>query len=415
MNELPDRSIVVAGAGLAGLRASVQLRAAGWTGSLVVIGDEPHLPYNRPPLTKEALVDGVDDAVLRFAVPDAVAGIEFRLGTRVESCNRARRTLTLATANGRRETIQYEGLVVATGVRPRRLPWSAALSRRHTVRTLDDASALRRQLMVGSSVVVIGGGFIGCEVAASARALGCHVTVIEPFATPLYRALGSMVGAELQRRHEARGVVFEVGRTVVSVQMVGEAATVVLDSGLSLKADVVVEAVGSVPNVEWLDGQGFDLIDGIRCDANLHPLGPDGPVENIVALGDVARFPIALFGEEPVRIEHWNMPGDTAAHAARSLLDGMRGGHTDASVFTPLPSFWTDQYGDRFQFFGMPTLGSDDARVLEGDLRGECVIGYHRNGTLVGFALLGKRGRMMHYRTKLLDDLRLAAAEGASR
>jgi hypothetical protein len=177
--------------------------------------------------------------------------------------------------------------------------------------------------------------------------------------------------------------------------------------------EVVVEAVGSVPNTDWLAGQGLDLTNGVLCDEDLHPLTEGGPLRHVVALGDVARFPVRLFGAGPVRIEHWQMAGDCARHAARSLIAGVTKGQPDDAASELLPSFWTDQYATRIQFFGLPALGLEDVRVLEGDLRHEAVVGYHRGDTLIGFALLGMRRRMVPYRQQLVEGLRVAAAETA--
>lgn len=394
-----SRTIVVVGAGLAGLRASEQLRAQGWTDSIVVVGDEVHPPYNRPPLTKTALRDGVDPTVLAFRQRASTADVEWRLGCRVESVDLAARTLALADGS----SLAYDGLVIATGVRSRRLAIGAPLELRHTIRRIEDAQALHEKLRPGARVVVVGGGFIGCEVAVTASGLGCSVTVVEPFKTPLEGPAGVLVGAEVQRRHEAHGVVFRLGRTVTAVKKGTSGTTVVLDDGSLLEADAVVEAVGSVANTEWLSGQGLDLANGVLCDADLHPLTAQGPLSDVVAIGDIARFPIPMFGSTPYRIEHWTMPTDTAAHAARSLLRTLTGEPHEGPEFTPLPTFWSDQYGMRIQSFGMPALGRDDVRVLDGDLHEEAAVGFHRDGVLVGIVLFGMAKQMLHYRTQILE------------
>ena len=408
---MSEQRVVVVGAGVAGLRAAQQLRAAGWTGYVGVIGDEQHFPYNRPPLTKDALRHGVDLEALRFPLPDA--GIDWRLGTRVVGSDLAAKRLTVEGPLGSTEEICFDGLVIATGVAPRRLPVGGPVGWRHALRTPEDAAALRGRLVDRPRVAVIGGGFVGCEVAAAARSMGCEVTVVEPLGTPLERAAGRVVGAEVQRRHELLGVRFVLGRTVVSLEGGERGPTgVVLDDGAVVAAEVVVEAVGSVPNTDWLVGQGLDLSNGVLCDEDLHPLTDGGPLRDVVALGDVARFPIPLYGVGPVRIEHWQMAGDCAGHAARSLVAGVAGDRPDAP-FELEPSFWTDQYDTRIQFFGLPSQGIDDVRVLEGDLRHEAVVGYHRDDTLVGFALLGMRRRMMPYRQQLVAGLRAARTETA--
>lgn len=394
-----SRTIVVVGGGLAGLRATEQLRAQGWTDTIVVIGEEAHPPYNRPPLTKTALRDGVDPTVLAFRQRASTADVDWRLGRRVVSADLASRSLTLADG----ASVRYDGLVVATGVRSRRLPLEAPLELRRTIRTMEDAQVLRDLLTPGARVVVIGGGFIGCEVAGTAVGLGCSVTVVEPCATPLEGPAGTLVGAEVQRRHEAHGVAFRLGRTVTAVTGSANGTTVVLDDDTRLTADVVVEAVGSVANTEWLADQGLDLTNGVLCDENLHPVTPGGSVADVVAIGDVARFPIPMFGATPYRIEHWTMPTDTAAHAARSLLRSLTAEAHEGPAFNPLPTFWSDQYGMRIQSFGMPALGLDDVRVLEGDLHGEAAVGFHRDHVLVGVVLFGMAKQMLAYRARIVE------------
>lgn len=395
------RSVVVVGAGLSGLRAAEQLRAAGWTDDVTVVGSEPHPPYNRPPLTKTALRDGVDPTALAFRQRPSTEDVTWLLGTTVTAADLRAQTVTLQ--DGR--TLAYDGLVIATGVSARRLPLPAPTSWRHTVRTAEDAAELRPLLTSAARVVVIGGGFIGCEVACTAVSLGCDVTVVEPCSTPLEGQAGQLVGAEVQRRHEDNGVRFHTGRTVTDLKDdPGQGpTTVLLDDGTRLEADVVVEAVGSVANTAWLDGQGLDLTNGVLCDADLHPVTDDGPLRDVVALGDVARFPVPMFGGDPIRIEHWTMPTDTAGRAARSLVEGVTGEPVDGPAFNPVPTFWSDQYDTRIQSFGVPGIGRNDVRVLEGDLEGEAVVGYHRDGVLVGVLLLGMTKQMVAYRKALVE------------
>jgi NADPH-dependent 2,4-dienoyl-CoA reductase/sulfur reductase-like enzyme len=391
--------IVIVGAGLAGLRAAEQLRAAGDTGEVVVIGREIHPPYNRPPLTKEALKNGVDATVLQFRQRASTADVTWRLGESVVGADLDSHTVTLDGG----EALAYRGLVVATGVGTRRLPLDAPLEWRHGIRTVDDAAALHEALQPGRRVVVLGAGFVGTEVAATATQLGCEVHVVDPLPLPLVRALGPVVGAEAQRRHEQRGVRFHLGRSVAAIHGSGAPERVELDDGTMLPADVVVEAVGAVPHVEWLAGNGLDLADGVACDAALHPVRDGRPVVDVVALGDVARFPVPGF--RTVRIEHWNWPTEVAAHAARSLLAGIAGSPEPEAPFLPMPTFWTDQWGVRFQSLGMPHLGLSDVRVLEGDVEGECAVGYHdETGRLVGVVLIGLARELLTYRTRIADE-----------
>jgi len=394
-----SRRIIVVGGGLAGLRAAEQLRSAGWTEDITVISSEPHAAYNRPPLTKAALIDGIDLATITYRQRDATADVHWRLGETVTSADFTARAVTLAD----RSTLSYDGLVIATGVAARRLPLKAPLAWRHIVRTVDDAETLRKHLTPGARVVIIGAGFIGCEVAAAASSLGCQVTIAEPQETPLFGPLGALVGREVQRRHEDHGVTFRLGRTVSDIEgFASGPSAVILDDGSRLECDVVVEAVGSIANTGWLEGNGLDLTDGVLCDSEFHPVTASGYSAEVIALGDVARYPVPMFAGQAFRIEHWSAPGDTAAYAARSLARAL-GCSPEVSDFNPVPSFWSEQYGARIQSFGLPHLGAADVRVLEGDITDQGVLGFHRDGRLVGVVLFGSPTRMLYYRSILAD------------
>ncbi|WP_320773301.1 NAD(P)/FAD-dependent oxidoreductase [Streptomyces sp. CRN 30] len=373
--------LVVAGASLAGLRAAEQLRAAGWDGPVTLVGDEPHMPYNRPPLSKEALAGRAPFESLAFRPRPSLADATWRLATRVTAADLDRRTVSLDDG----ETLPYAALVVATGMRPRRLRCPGPLTGRYTLRTLADARGLRTALTrPGARVVVTGAGFIGCEVAATAVALGvAEVTVVDPLPLPMAGPLGDLLAADLLARHRERGVRFALGTGVTAFTGDRRVTGVLLGDGTVLAADVVVESVGSVANTEWLDGNGLDLTDGVLTDGHLRAGGrPD-----VVAVGDVARFPNARYDGVPRRVEHWCIPADTAKHAAGTLT----GRAPDRAPFAPLPSFWSDQHDFRIQSFGAPALGRDDVRVLDGNLGGDVVAGYHRDGRLTGVVGLGGR------------------------
>jgi 3-phenylpropionate/trans-cinnamate dioxygenase ferredoxin reductase component len=399
-----SQRVVVVGGGLGGLRAAEQLRVAGFAGELVVVGDETHLPYSRPPLSKEALAGELAHDTVAFPRKAAVADVGWWLGQSVRSADLLGRTVELG--DGRQ--VAYDGLVAATGVRARRLSLDVPLAWRHVVRTLDDAVRLRHELDERPRVVVVGAGFIGCEVAATARSLGCEVDVVDPLPVPLLRPLGADLGAEIRRRHEAQGVRFHLGRVPVVVDGDEGPRSVVLDDGTRLAATVVVEAVGSAPAVGWLEGNGLDLADGVRTDNGLRPLRGDEPVRTAAVVGDIARFPNPVFDDVPRRVEHWNVPTETAKRAARVLaadLAAEAAGTPGADpldglpAFRPMPAFWSDQFEIRLQSFGLPALGGDDVRLLEGELVGECAVGYHRDDRLVGVVLLGMTSRFGHYRT----------------
>ncbi|MFG2797048.1 NAD(P)/FAD-dependent oxidoreductase [Streptomyces pseudovenezuelae] len=392
--------IVVAGASMGGLRAAEQLRAASWTGRITVVGDEPHMPYNRPPLSKEVLAGRAPFASLAFTPKASAADVEWRLGARIVASRLAERTVSLDDGS----VLPYDGLVVATGMRPRRLGCPGPLTGRHTVRTIDDAQGLRDELTrPGARVVVVGAGFIGCEVAATAVALGvAEVTVVDPLPLPMVGPLGELLGRALLKRHEERGVRFALGTGVAGFAGKDRVTGVVLSDGTVLEADVVVESVGSVANTEWLDGNGLDLSDGVLTDGLLRV----GGRPEVVAVGDVARFPNARYDGVPRRVEHWSIPTDTAKHAARTLVG------TEQAPFAPLPTFWSDQHEFRLQSFGAPALGKDDVRILDGDPEGDVLVGYHTGGRLVGVVALGGHAAATgaaRYRAQLLKQPALTA------
>jgi NADPH-dependent 2,4-dienoyl-CoA reductase/sulfur reductase-like enzyme len=392
--------VVVVGAGLGGLRTAEALRASGYADELVVVGDETHPPYNRPPLSKEALAAGVDREQLEFRRRPSVDDVEWLLGSRVESIDLDART---AVAAGRE--LAWDALVLATGVTARRLVLPGPAQGRHVVRTLDDARALRGLLGPGTRLAVLGAGFIGCEVAATATGLGADVAVAAFDVAPMIRPLGPVVGAELRRRHEAHGVRFHLGTGIAALSGTDRVEAVELADGTVLPADVVVEAVGSSPSVGLLADQGLDTTDGILVDSALRPMRADGPLDGVAVVGDVARLPYPRFGGDAHRVEHWNLPTETGRRAGAVLAAYLAGTAYDevlAAPFDPLPAFWSDQYDIRMQSFGLPGLADPHGvRVLEGDLAGDCVVGYHRGEDLMGVVALGLLREAMAYRDRL--------------
>ncbi len=403
--------ILVVGAGLAGLRTAEALRSNGYSGPLEIVGAEPHLPYNRPPLSKQALATGPSLDTLVYPRRPTVADVTWTLGRAALAADLDRRTVTLDDGTSR----AFTGLVIATGVGSRRLGLGRDGAEPMLLRTLDDAIELRAELGPGVRLVIVGAGFIGCEVAATAAGLGAEVLVVDPLPAPLAGVLGRRLGDAVRARLEALGVYVRTDTAVRAVTVgtdLAEPARYAVhlapaDGSAAepdpVPADVVLEAVGSVPNVDWLAGTGLELSAGVRCD-EAHRVLRDGiPLPYAVAVGDVARLPHPLLGE--LRIEHWTWPGDTAARSARSLLAGLGRGEPPQDPLTALPSFWSDLPGGRIQSFGLPQRGHADVRLLEGDWDGECAVGYHVDGRLVGVALIGLARRMMHYREALLHDL----------
>ncbi len=397
--------VVIVGGSLGGLRAAEALRSAGYSGDVVVLSQESHLPYNRPPLSKEALRGGVDHATLEYRRRKSVADVQWRLGAEAIGADLLMRTVTLAGG----EELAWDGLVAATGLRPRRLPIPGPQVGRFVLRTLDDALALREVLTPAAEVVVLGAGFIGCEVAATARGLGCHVTNVALDPLPMIRPLGELVAGELQRRLEARGLSFRLGVGVEELLGADRVSGVRLSDGDVLGASVVVEAVGSLCNTEWLAGNDLDLSDGVLTDAALRALRHDGTaVGGVHAVGDIARFPNAGFDNVARRVEHWSLPTDTGRHAGALLASYLTGGgypEATAGRFAPVPSFWSDLFEMRLQSFGMIGLGKR-VEVVEGSLDGPFVAAYHgtvdnRTDVLMGVVSLDMTPAAMSYRSQL--------------
>lgn len=394
MSELP---VVIVGAAMGGLRTAESLRRAGYSGAIRIFGDEVHLPYNRPPLSKDVLSTGVTHEAVAFPARAETADVEWMLGSRVASVDLEAHTVT--TDDGLAHP--WRALVAATGLRPRRLPFpdSGDPPSRHAIRSLDDAMALRNELVPGARVVVIGSGFLGCELAATATKLGCSVTVVTPSEQPMIRPLGELLARELRRRLELEGVRFECGEEVTGLD-----GGVRLRGGELLPADVIIEAIGSDCNIEWLEGSGLDISDGVLADNALRAVTVDGDArDDIYVVGDIARFPNPMFDDVPRRVEHWNIPTDTGRRAGAVLGGWLTGDPTAAAVpFTPMPSFWSNQFEIKLQAYGLPGLADPDGiRILEGDLAGEVAIGYHRGDRLVGVVGVGLKAALLPYRQQI--------------
>lgn len=386
---------LIVGAGLGGLRSAESLRSAGYSGPITFVGDEPHPPYNRPPLSKEALAGGIDIATLAFRQKESVHDAVWRLGSAAASSDLAARTVTLQDGT----VLHFDGLVVATGIRPRALPIPGPSVGRVMLRTAADANALRPYLKPGAHVLIMGAGFIGCEVAATAANAGATVHVVALDREPMVRPLGTELGAAMRRRHQDHGVQFHLGRTIE--RFVGQESVTGadLDDGTRLTADVVLEAVGSVPNTEWLEGNGLDLSDGLLVDSGMVVIQAPAPV---VAVGDLARHPNALFPGPPRRIEHWNMPTETGRRAGQSLAALLRGEAPSSEPFTAMPAFWSDQYDDKLQSFGMPGLATS-IQVASGTLDGDCIVEYHDASGLVGVVSINRTSDLAPYRRALME------------
>jgi NADPH-dependent 2,4-dienoyl-CoA reductase/sulfur reductase-like enzyme len=389
---------------MGGLRAAEALRNNGFDGQITVIGEEVHAPYNRPPLSKEVLAKEVTHEAVAFKLRAQVEDVIWNLGDPATSLDLAKQVVL--TASGK--TFEYDGLVIASGLRPRVLDLpNGKVSGRHTVRTLDDAIGLRADLVPGAQVVVAGAGFIGCEVAATARGLGCEVTNVAIDSFPMIRPLGEELAAELQRRHEDHGVHFRLGHGIKDLVGTDSLSGVILDDGEVLEATVLVEAISSHCNVEWLANTNIDISNGVLADSALRAVTTDGDsVEGVYVVGDLARFANPLFDNEPRRIEHWNIPTETGkrvgAVLSAYLAEADNYAELAAQPFMPLPSFWSDQYDMKIQGFGMPGL-ADRYELLAGELSDELVMGYFKGEILTGVVGIGMTSELMKYRKELVS------------
>ncbi|MBB2747132.1 UNVERIFIED_ORG: NADPH-dependent 2,4-dienoyl-CoA reductase/sulfur reductase-like enzyme [Microbispora rosea subsp. rosea] len=395
--------IVVVGGSLGGLRATEALLARGWEGEIVVLSAERHPPYTRPPLSKALLAGTPDLSAVELRRRPETDAASWRFGVSAVRADLRARHLTLSDGS----ELPYDGLVAATGVRPRRLP-ERVTRNGFTLRTLDDCIALRPLLSPGTRLAIVGAGFIGCEIAATAAGFGCAVDVVALDTAPMKVPLGELVGTAIQRRHEAHGVRFHLGRSIRAVESSPSGHALLLDDGSRVECDVFVQAVGSAPCVEWLEGNGLDLTDGVECDNSLRMGGLPGAV----AVGDVARFPNPLFDNVARRVEHWQMAAETAARAAATLLADLSGTTDESGPFRPLPWFWSDQFEMKLQSFGSPVLG-ERVEVLDGDLAGEAAVGYYRGERLVGAVLLGMPKAAFRLRKQILASLASDALEPA--
>jgi NADPH-dependent 2,4-dienoyl-CoA reductase/sulfur reductase-like enzyme len=348
-------TVVVVGASLAGSRAAEELRSLGHRGRVVLIGAEEHQPYDRPPLSKQFLAGSLDEEriALRPRGRYEDLGVELRLGLPAAGLDLDSREVVLEGG----DTIGFDGLVIATGASPRSLRLAGEADGVHLLRTLDDAHAIRRRIEQGASrAVVVGAGFIGSEVASTLRSKGLQVSVVEALDVPLVRALGKAMGGVCGNLHQANGVELLTSVRPERVEKDGRGllSGLRLEDGRLLGADVVVVGVGVVPETRWLQGSGIEIEDGVVTDEALFA------ADRVVAAGDLARWRDRSSGGMR-RIEHWTNAAEQGVHAARSLVQGKG----RAEAYSPVPYFWSDQYGLKIQVLGWP--GPDDeVEVLEG-------------------------------------------------
>jgi NADPH-dependent 2,4-dienoyl-CoA reductase/sulfur reductase-like enzyme len=389
-------TIVVVGTSLAGLRSVEALRSGGYEGRIVWVGDEPHLPYDRPPLSKELLRGDWDSdrvALRRTGGYDDLS-VELRSGVRAAALDLADRCVELAGG----ERLRFDGLVIATGASARTLPGAPSLEGLHVLRSLDDAVALRDALDAGPRVAVIGAGFIGCEVAASCRSRGLDVTLIEALAMPMARGIDPGTGELCAALHRDHGVDLRLGTLVERIEGSTRVERLRLSDGTFVEADVVIVGIGVTPATGWLVSSGLDLDDGVLCDETLATKAP-----GVVAAGDVARWRHPSYAR-PVRLEHWTNAVEQGAAAAGRLLAG------SAEPFAPVPFVWTDQYDAKIQVAG-EVDDADATRVVYGTVQGGRFVRlFGRAGQLVGAVAWKRPRQLMQIRRQLREGISFADA-----
>ncbi len=387
--------IVVVGASLAGLRAVEALRREGHDGPLILVGAEPTEPYDRPPLSKDFLAGASDrDGIVLRRQGLVELDLDLRLGTVAHDLDVDAHTVGVGD-----DSITYDGLVVATGAHPRRLPDQPDLDTVFTLRTADDAERLRAVLDAGARLCVVGAGFIGAEVAATARGLGREVTVLEALPQPMVRGVGPAIGAVLARLHHAHGVDLRLGAGVHAITGDRRVERVDLADGSVVECDAVLVAIGAVPTTDWLAGSGLTIGNGVVCDATLHA-APD-----VVVAGDACEWPNPLFDGERMRIEHWTNAAEQGTHAARSLLAG-----NAAEPFATVPFVWSDQYDVKIQCAGR-FGGEDRMEVVHGDLGDDRFVAiFERGGRISGVLGFSQPRRVIQYRKLIAERAAFDAA-----
>lgn len=373
---------MIVGGGLAAARTAEQLRRAEYAGPITIVSDEVHLPYDRPPLSKEVLRSEIDDTALKPRDWYDEKDITLRLGQAATGIDTAAQTVALADGT----SLGYDELVIATGLVPRRIPSLPDLDGIRVLRSFDECMALRTHASSAKKAVVVGAGFIGCEVAASLRGLGVDVVLVEPQPTPLASVLGEQIGALVTRLHRDEGVDVRTGIGVAEVCGQGHVDTVVLTDGTEVPADLVVVGIGSHPATDWLDGSGIEVDNGVVCDESGRTSAP-----HVWALGDVASWRDAA-GHQ-VRVEHWS----NVADQTRVVVPAMLGREVPSTVVVPY--FWSDQYDVKIQCLGEPEA-TDTVHIVEDDGR-KFLAYYERDGALVGVVGGGLPGKVMKVRAKV--------------
>ncbi|MEV4098734.1 FAD-dependent oxidoreductase [Nonomuraea sp. NPDC049649] len=380
------RRVVVVGASLAAVHAIDALREHGFEGEIALVGAEPHLPYDRPPLSKEALQHGPDTTGLLLRSPEwyVERGVDLHLGRAAAALDPGARVVTLEGG----ASLDYDGLLIATGSKARTLGPASQAGPVYTLRTLDDCVALHERLVPGNHLVVIGAGFIGLEVAATARDMGMSVSVVELAPAPLSRVLGDEVGRWFMTCQAAHGVEVLCGTSVERIEAGSRGSKVVLGNGSTLWADLIVTGVGASPATDWLRGSGIRLSDGVVCDQSLRASAP-----GIVAAGDVTRWYHSLFDEE-MRVEQWTNAVEQGRHAAMTLLGG-------DDPYIAVPYFWSDQFDVKMRFVGRANA-AEQIHVERADTSSMVAL-FGRDGVIRGALCVNAPRQLALYRKAISD------------
>ncbi|WP_370937420.1 NAD(P)/FAD-dependent oxidoreductase [Amycolatopsis sp. cg13] len=389
--------IVVVGGSVAAVNAADGLRRAGHEGEITLVSAENVLPYDRPPLSKDALREGQQHAALLIKEPGWYEenAVDVSLGAAAVGLDAAGKTVFL---KGGRE-LSYDGLVVATGSRTRPLPVLEGVPGVHEVRSLSDSLSLHEHLLPGRHLVVIGAGFIGLEVAATARKMGLDVSVVEIAPVPLTRVLGAELGRWFQEHHVGHGVNLYCGNEIERVERTPNGSRVHLADGTVLVADLIVAGVGVQPATDWLDGSGVETANGVVCDEMLRTTAPD-----VVAAGDLVHWPNRLFGET-MRVEQWLNAVEQGVHAARTLLG-------ESEPFAPVPYFWSDQFEAKVKFVGHVS-GDDQVKITKADEKSLVAL-FGRGDRLRGVLCVNAPRQLALGKRAILDGVSWADAVAGS-
>jgi len=385
-------NIIVVGGSLAGIRSAEALRRRGYEGRLVLVGAESERPYDRPPLSKELLRGDREPDKIQLTRPEAFESLdlEMHLGVSATALQPTERRLELSDG----QQLDYDGMVIATGASARELPGASAMPGLHTLRSLEDALAIRAAMEKTPRVAVVGAGFIGAEVAASCRQRGLEVHMIEGLPSPMARVLNKEVGDVCSAAHRDQGVDLRFDVSVTALEGKGRVERLRLSDGSSLEADLVVVGIGAIPETDWLKSSGLPLADGVVCDARCAT-----PAPGVVAAGDVARWYHEGYGES-IRIEHWTNAVEQADAAAARLLEG-----ENAEPFAPVPFVWSDQYDLKIQATGR-IHPEDEMFVAHGSLEERRFVAlFGRAGRLRGALAVNRVRQLMGYRRMLRDGI----------